>query len=257
MLEEILIRMMDLQGYTITRSEFTAGELHLWVEQTAVQFECPACGDVCGAHDRREVVLKERPVMGKPTFVHIPHYRIRCRRCEGRLTVVNIPIQEKGFRVTHWLATSVVEAARHAPVKFVAALYHLSWNTVRDIDLTYLRQAIDAIHPVAPNSIGIDEMSYAKGRKYLTVVTDQSRRAVIFVTKGRRAENVKEFFERRIDPLACKWLEAASVDMWDPYVKMVRKYAPQALIVYDPFPSSIGPSSASAGRNKNAWKRQD
>ena len=235
MLEEILIRMLDLQGYCLEKAELRDDGLHLWCRLEEKSFVCPDCGDrVFGTHSHWEVTLRERPILGQPTFLHLPQYRVRCP-CRNRPVTVELPVKESGFLVTHWLAVAVVEAAREVPVKFVARLFGMSWNTVRDIDLAYLKRKIETRERVAPNAIGVDEVSYQAGHKYLTIVTEPARRRILHVVFGRRAENFKEFFEDRMDPMACKWLEAACTDMWDPYVTTVRKYAPQAVLVYDPF----------------------
>jgi transposase len=155
--------------------------------------------------------------------------------CRTQPVVIGTLIKEAGFRVTRSLASQVVEMARDIPVKLVASLLGLHWNTVRDIDLTHLKQRIASIDPVVPNSIGVDEIAYQKRHKYLTIVTDQSSRKIIYVTRGRKSENLAEFFKDRIDPIAARWLEAASIDMWDPYEKTIRRYSSHALIVYDKF----------------------
>ncbi|MHC4073186.1 MAG: ISL3 family transposase [Planctomycetota bacterium] len=235
MLENDLIQMLNLQGYHITRSELKGTQFHLWVEPDVLSFLCPHCGMRLNAiHSRWEIELKERPVLGHHTLIHIPRYRVRCA-CQTKPLRVEIAIQEPGFRITRALAKAVVDDARDVTLKFVATRYGLSWATVRDIDLADLKRQVAALELVAPNSIGVDEVSYRKGHKYLTVVTDQHSRRIIFVTKGRKSANLNEFFESRIDPLAKKRLEAASIDMWDPYEKSIRQHAPQATIVYDRF----------------------
>ena len=137
--------------------------------------------------------------------------------------------------VTKQLALAIYTAACDVPVKFVCSMFGVNWNTARDIDLENLKHRIDMVEPVAPNAIGVDEVSYQKRHNYLTLVTDADTRRLIFVTTGRRSENLAEFFTSRIDPQASKWLEAASIDMWDPYEKALRQHAPHAMIVYDKF----------------------
>ena len=71
--------------------------------------------------------------------------------------------------------------AKETPIKLTAALLGLHWNTALDIDLRHLKKRIDAIEPVAPNSIGVDEVSYHKGHQYLTIVSDHSSHRIVYV----------------------------------------------------------------------------
>ena len=45
-----------------------------------------------------------------------------------------------------------------------------------------------------PKRIGVDEIAYEKGHKYLTIVRDLDLGRVIWVTEGRAKENLDRFF---------------------------------------------------------------
>ena len=235
MLEELLIQMMGLQGHYVEKVEMKDGILHIWFQPTVRLLTCPHCGrGTASIHSQWTVSLSERPILGHPATLHLPHFRIRCE-CQSKPVGVAPCVQDDDFLVTRRLADEVPRMAKETPIKLTAALLGLHWNTARDIDLRHLKKRIDAIEPVAPNSIGVDEVSYHKGHQYLTIVSDHSSHRIVYVAKGRKSENLKEFFEKRCDPLAAKRLEAASIDMWDPYEKTIRECAPQAMIVYDKF----------------------
>lgn len=235
MLEDLFITMLDMQGYSITKTEFVKSELHLWLDLDEKIFVCPHCGQlIFSTHSHWDIELKELPVLGYKTFLHIPHYRIRCE-CQNKPITTDIDVKEPGFMVSRRVARSVVESAKRVPLDFVKDMYGLNWNTARNIDYEYLKKQIDMVALVAPTRIGVDEVSYHKGHKYMTIVTDQDLHHIVFVTKGRKSSNLNEFFENRIDPVAKKRLEAASIDMWDPYEKSLRKHAPHAVVVYDKF----------------------
>ena len=82
--------------------------------------------------------------------------------------------------------------------------------------------------------IGIDEISYRKGHKYLTVVSDHASGKVIWTRPGRDAATAGEFFAE-LGPARCARLAAVSMDMSAAYAKAVAQHAKQATIVWDPF----------------------
>lgn len=224
-----------MQAYIITKCEIEGTSLHLWLDIKNKMFNCPQCERlIFSTHGNWESILHELPILGYHTILHIRNYRVRCSHCRIIFSVQS-GTQHIGFRVTQSLANAIITGAKEVPLQFIAELYGVNWNTARDIDYAYLKERIDSIEPVAPNSIGVDEIAYKKGHKYLTIVNDLTNHKTIFVTKGRKKENLAEFFEERIDPGAKRWLEAASIDMWKPYETTLQHYTPQAVIIYDKF----------------------
>ncbi|KPA15989.1 transposase, partial [Candidatus Magnetomorum sp. HK-1] len=47
-------------------------------------------------------------------------------------------------------------------------------------------------------SIGIDEISYAKGRKFVTVIYDLDKSRVVWVGKGKGRDTVDSFFNNEL-----------------------------------------------------------
>ena len=68
----------------------------------------------------------------------------------------------------------------------------------------------------------------------MTVVLDFITGRVIWCGKDRKAETLDEFFKNmpQKDLLNIK---AVTMDMWDPYIKSIKKWCPHAVIVFDKF----------------------
>ncbi|MDP6395702.1 MAG: ISL3 family transposase [Desulfobacterales bacterium] len=73
-----------------------------------------------------------------------------------------------------------------------------------------------------------------KGHSYLTVVLDSLTGRVLFVGKKRKAKTLKRFFNK-LSISQRKKIEAAAMDMWDPFIKAVKDKLPNAKIVFDLF----------------------
>ena len=81
--------------------------------------------------------------------------------------------------------------------------------------------------------IAIDEISVAKGHRYLTVVLDLQSGAVVFVGDGKGADALKPFWKRLRGSRAK--IEAVAMDMSAAYRGAVATHLSEAKIVFDRF----------------------
>ena len=84
--------------------------------------------------------------------------------------------------------------------------------------------------------LGVDEKSFRKRHRYLTVVNDLNRSRVLFVAEGRRKASLDGFWETLSEEQLAA-VEAIAMDMWDPYVASAHEHLPEAdqKIVYDKY----------------------
>jgi transposase len=82
--------------------------------------------------------------------------------------------------------------------------------------------------------IGIDELSYRRHHKYITVVVDHARGKVVWAQEGKNAATVEKFFEE-LGPERTAELATVSMDMSPAYISAVKQSAPQAAITFDRF----------------------
>jgi len=87
--------------------------------------------------------------------------------------------------------------------------------------------------------VGVDEVSYRKHHRYLTVVADHDRDgAVVWAAEGRRAEVLSSFFAE-LGEERTSVLEAITMDMSGPYLKAVEDARTDlgltAPVAFDPF----------------------
>ena len=86
------------------------------------------------------------------------------------------------------------------------------------------------------DAIGVDEIQYAKGHKYLTLVyqIDLGVTRLLWVGKERTIESFQGFFTMIGDEIASKIVFVCS-DMWKPYLKVIREKCSEALHILDRF----------------------
>jgi len=116
----------------------------------------------------------------------------------------------------------------------ISELTGLNWKTIKEIDIFYTKQRIESLKNIFPTRIGIDEVAYEKGQKYLTVVRDLDLSKVIWVGLDRKEASLDAFFDELGWEKTLR-IEVAVLDMWDPYIASLKSHCPHVDIVFDKF----------------------
>ncbi len=82
--------------------------------------------------------------------------------------------------------------------------------------------------------IGIDEVAYRKGHRYLMCVVCHDTARVVWAARGRSQAVIAQFFEA-LGPERCKQIASVSVDLHGGWPAVIARYCPDAAICADPF----------------------
>ncbi len=174
------------------------------------------------------------PLWNIPVVLLYRMRRVDCRRCGG-VYVEDVPWAEGKQRTTRAFAWFLASWAKRLSWKQTAEAFHTSWDTVA----RSVRMAVDygLAHRLVAGvrAIGIDEIAWKKGHKYVTLVyqIDAERKRFLWIGQGRQEKTLEDFFLEL--GAALKGLEFVASDMWKPYLNVVAKRAQDALHVLDRF----------------------
>lgn len=238
---EILKEMVGIPQYSVKDIQFKEGDKDIPSQATIVLqrdeagFKCTCGYETTTYYDQENCLVRDLSY-GKWSIVFLDFYksRIQCPHC-GVVTE-QLEWIRPFKRYTTRLSDAVALSCRQLrSISDVAYQYHLSWDIVKNIDKEYLSKEFDP--PSFDDDLeylSLDEFSLKKRHKYATNFVDPIKRKVLYTVKGRSFEDVKVFFEL-FGEERCKKIKAVCIDMWDPYIKAVKKYCPNAQIVYDLF----------------------
>jgi transposase len=117
----------------------------------------------------------------------------------------------------------------------ITRLLRISWAAVAKIVVDVVADKIDDTRLDGLSYIGVDDVAYLRGHRYLTVVADHDRDgAVVWVGDGRSAKSLLAFYDE-LGPERTARLEAISLDMGSAYKAATNAKAPQARQCVDPF----------------------
>ena len=167
-------------------------------------------------------------------FVEADAPRVRCR--EHGVVVCAVPWARRASRFTRSFEEQICWLAVHTSKSAVAELMRVAWRTVGDICERVMAEAEDADGGRLDGlrRLGIDEISWRKGQRYLTVVVDHDTGRLVWAAAGANTETLAGFFAL-LGPERCQRIELISADMGAWIAKAARQACPRAELCLDPF----------------------
>jgi len=225
----LLYHGFGIRGYQHVATEYVGGEIWFSIEQPRESLCCPLC-------DSAEVTrrggewrtFRTLPVGRRPVTVSLKLARVGCAACDV-VRQVAIPFADPRRTYTKSFARYALELSRHMTIQDVAD--HLGWDLIKDIQKTDLQRRFKKIPLKKLRQLAIDAISIGKHGRFLTVVLDLQRGAVMFVAEGKGSSALEPFWRR----LRAARAKIQAVDMSPAYIKAVSEHLPKAEIVFDHF----------------------
>ena len=179
--------------------------------------------------------------------------RVSCRSCG--VVVEKVPwSDDPRSRFTTDFEESVGHLVQNCDKTSVQEVFRITWRTVgRIVDRVFKRH-----RPEDPlkglKNIGVDEVSYRKGYRYLTLVSNHDTGRIVWAKEGKSAETFAAFFED-LGEERCQEIELVSMDMSEAYIQTARRKVPQAQIVFDRFHVQGLVSAAVEETRREEWRR--
>lgn len=207
-------------------------EVHPRANSQAV---CSGCDRSGPGYDRLPARRFEFvPLWGMKVFLLYAPRRVDCPCCGVK--VEQLPWAMGKQPLTKAYAWFLATWAQRLSWKEVAQAFHMSWEAVfgaveMAVEWGLAHRELSGIH-----SVGIDEIAWGRGQRYLTMVyqIDAYCKRLLWVGEARTVKTLLRFF---------RWLgkeRSAAVrficsDMWKPYLKVIAKKAHEAVHVLDRF----------------------
>ena len=176
--------------------------------------------------------LRTLPIGRRPVWLRLFVPRVECRQC-GCVRQVKLPFSSQKKSYTKRLERLIVELSRLMSMRDVALYLKVGWDLVKDVLSRWLskRYGSPKLHKLS--LIAIDEIHVGRGNRFLTIVLDLKRGAVVFVGEGKSGDALKPFW-KRLKKSGAK-IQAIATDMGPAYIKAVQDNLPEAVIVFDHF----------------------
>ena len=230
-------RLLRLPGIFVRDVEFDDPSVVVTVALRRRRLCCPKCEfETRARYDRR-------PVSSSWRHLDLGTWRLEVkanlRRLEcpvhGVLTE-SVPFARAGSRHTADFEDLVGFLATQMDKTAICRLLRIDWDSVGRMITRVMETGLDPDRLDNLFEIGVDEVSWRKRHKYLTLVSSHRSRKVVWGQEGRDTATLDGFFDELGEERSAQ-LTAVSMDMSAGYAKSVRKpgHATNAVICYDPF----------------------
>ena len=226
--------------WKIERAEYQERDqsVHLYVQARAnAKYPCPICGHLCTRYDdeEEERIWRHNDVVLYPCYVHCRRPRVQCP--EHGIHVVQAPwARDRYSRYTLAFEGWAIFLLQHMSIKECSRALRLGRQALTRIASYWVNRALAEEDLSAITHLSLDETSFKRGHRYVTVIGAPKERRVIGVEEGRGIDAVEAFsldFEARGGD--CEAVQEVSMDMSAAYRAGSALCFPRATVVYEHF----------------------
>jgi transposase len=162
--------------------------------------------------------------------------RLRCPDCGVRYEAVRWA--RPGSPYTRQFEDVVAFLAQQMAKTPICRLMRIAWDSVGDVVARVVADELDETRLFDLVLIGVDEIAYRRGQRYLTCVADHQRGRIVWAKPGRDAATLQAFLELLGDRRHT--IRAVSIDMSAGYENAIhaiaerdKQFRPE--VAFDPF----------------------
>jgi transposase len=216
---------------------------------------CGRCGRRCAGYDRGEGRRRWRGLDLGTTrlFLEADAPRVSC--AEHGVTVAAVPWARHGSRFSTDFEDTAAWLACHIALSTLAILQRITWRTVSAIVIRVVAELAGRTDRLAGlRRIGIDEISYRKGQRFLLCVVDHDTGRLVWAGKGRDQTTLRGFFNLLGEQRSAQ-LSHVSADGAEWIHQVVAERAPRAVLCLDAFHVLAWATAALDAVRRGMWKQ--
>lgn len=207
----------------------------IWLKHDEkVKWPCPTCKKELVCRDHAEE--REWRHLDTCQFKTVLHARIPRVECpEHDVVQVVVPWSEPRSRFTllfERFAIDVLLGAR--TISKACEILRITWDPLRLIMDRAVDRGLSKRDLEGLTYVGIDEKSFAKGHRYMSILTDIKGSRVLEVVEGRDQAAADTLWQSLPEEQRVS-IKAVAMDMWEAYELSAKAHVGQAAIVHDKF----------------------
>jgi transposase len=256
---KVLSKLLRLEGMKVTGFKFTdyRKELSLSVRPFKNGCRCPVCERRCPilSQGRDEREWLDISILGWRVVLRYRPKEIQCPT-HGRAQEL-IPWAAPLARVTYRSEWRICTLSQLMTQKAASQVLRIPKSTLSDILHRVITRVRTGHRVRGLVSVGIDEVSYKKGQKYVTLVYDLDQAKVLWVGEGKGRKTVDRFFKEELTQQQRDAVQWACCDMANAYTEAIKKHCRNAKLVIDRFHVVKKLNEAVDAVRKEQWRQLD
>ncbi len=219
------------------------------------QDRCGRCGRRAPRYDSGEGPRRWRSLDAGTIRVYLQAAAPRVSCPTHGVIVAAVPWARHGSRFTSAFEDTAAWLACHASLAVLAALLRITWRSVAAvITRVVAARAAQTDRLDGLRRIGVDEISYRKGHRYLLCVVDHDTGRLVWADKGRDAATLRRFFDA-LGQDRSALLTHISADGAEWIHTVATERAPQAVVCLDAFHVVAWATAALDAVRRGLWNQ--
>ena len=197
---------------------------------------CPCCGcineDTIIKKGTRNSLIKINKHAELTTYLDLTKQRYKCKNCNKKFYATTLEVDYR-CHISNQVKLAILNCAKEMMCKsLIARLYNVSDNTVQSIfDTVYYNDTV--YKDFLPKAICIDEFTFKK-KTYAFNICNAKNGKTIDLVLDRTTNNLDKYFSHYTEK-ARKRVKFVVMDMYSPYIDLIKKWFPNAKIIIDLF----------------------
>jgi transposase len=248
-------KMLTIPGASVAGVVFSPEAIVVRLRRRRAKHRCPCGWKTWSIYDRSVRRWRHLDLGAGRCVLEAEICRVDCRRCD-RVRTEEVPWARPGAWHTRDFQDVVAWLAQRVDKTTITKLLRVSWEAVAKIVIDVVAEAIDDTRLDELYRIGVDEVSYRKGHRYLTVVADHDREgAVVWIGEGKNHSVLEAFYDCLGDERLAK-LEVVTLDMGGAYKAATDAKAAHVTQAVDPFHVVKLANEAIDKTRRQAWNAE-
>ena len=220
---ERLLRLGDDWAVSDVMLDDVNDILHITIHYKHDYWVDKETGEMFPIHDlRTKRTWRHLDCMEFQTHVHCRLPRIKTS--EGKVQTIEYDWAESGFSYTKKFENKCIEVlqATHNR-KSASVLMRVSDDKICGVMHSAVERGLRKRDLSDVRKISMDEKSYKKGHKYITVLTDSSTGTVLDVEQDRTEASAERLLTRTLSVKQLSNITTTCCDMWEAFVNALKK----------------------------------
>jgi transposase len=194
--KHVFENLFSFPGYKLFDLTENENDVLVILEKVGIS-KCPVCGsDQTTIEETYTRVIRDLNLRQKTSNIQFEENKIQCS-C-GYRGIEYLDFVRPYSRCSKSLEEEISRCTPMMTIIDASRIWKLDWKTVKEIDKRSIQDKLVDLKTIDPTIIGVDEIAYQKGHKYLTVVRDIPGRKVIWIGFNRKKKHLMSFFRNSV-----------------------------------------------------------
>lgn len=234
---DLLLNLNEDWKVSNVKANYNSEELTIQIDYIAKEAICPQTNELCSIYDHApERTWRHLDTMQFKTYISCRLPRVKNK--DGKVTTIIPPWASKHERHTYLFEHAVIDLLLATKNQSkTASLMRCGFNVVNRIIHISTERGLKQrnISGLEFKHLSIDEKSFKKGHKYVSVLSHPLSGCVIDLAEDRTKEAVENLLDKTLTEKQQKNIETISMDMWKAFISVSKEKLPNAQIVHDRF----------------------